>query len=256
MINPQWFSELRRLWPNVPWQVTCKLLSKQVPTLCLDSGIVTPLRLCWVKGVFVFRWNLPPALLVEWLRSFTCHSGNMGVEQTPKKESAHKVNSGEENSPITPAGIGKFCKLYKGIIHGQTDGQIVSSIKGLISTSRWDRQKIWRDYIWTNKWTDCIQYEGTQTHQQTGEQADLRLRPELLNDRFDAADHFISHARFLRPRGHVVKEILYLMVKPAHMIKSTVNMPCSLWDVWKKTHTLILQWQASSSAASTRKSAH
>ena len=35
-----------------------------VPTLCPDST-VSPLRLCWVKGVFVFRCNLPPAILAE-----------------------------------------------------------------------------------------------------------------------------------------------------------------------------------------------
>ena len=35
------------------------------PTPCLDSGIISPLRLRWVKGVCVFRCNLPPALLVE-----------------------------------------------------------------------------------------------------------------------------------------------------------------------------------------------
>ena len=26
-ISPQWLSELRRLWPNVPWQVACELVS-------------------------------------------------------------------------------------------------------------------------------------------------------------------------------------------------------------------------------------
>ena len=39
-VSPQRLSELRRLWPNVPWQVACELVSGQVPTLCLDSGIV------------------------------------------------------------------------------------------------------------------------------------------------------------------------------------------------------------------------
>ena len=49
-------------------------------TLCLHSGIVSPLRLCWVKGVCVFRCNLPHALFAEWLGSrmhaylgATCH---------------------------------------------------------------------------------------------------------------------------------------------------------------------------------------
>ena len=47
--------------------------------------------------------NLPPALLAEWLASFTCYCGNMGVEWIPKYESAQKVDPGEENSPDAPA---------------------------------------------------------------------------------------------------------------------------------------------------------
>ena len=60
-------------------------VSGNVLKLCLDSGIVSPLRLRWVKGVRVFRCNLPPALLAEWPGSFTCHCGNMGVKRTPNK---------------------------------------------------------------------------------------------------------------------------------------------------------------------------
>ena len=44
---------------------TARVVSGQVPTLCLDSGIVSQLRLHWVKSVCVFRCNLPPALLAE-----------------------------------------------------------------------------------------------------------------------------------------------------------------------------------------------
>ena len=36
--------------------------------------------------------------------SFMCYCGNTGVERIPKKESAQKVDSGEENSPVIPAG--------------------------------------------------------------------------------------------------------------------------------------------------------
>ena len=36
---------------------------------------------------------------------FTCHCGNTGVERTPKKESAQKVNPSEEKFPAAPAGI-------------------------------------------------------------------------------------------------------------------------------------------------------
>ena len=32
----------------------------------------------------VFSWNLPPALLAEWLGSFTCYCGTTGLERIPK----------------------------------------------------------------------------------------------------------------------------------------------------------------------------
>ena len=65
--------------------------------VCLDST-VSQLRLCWVKGICVFRFNLPPALWAEWTESFTCPLRYyMGVERTPNSyESAQKNNSGEE----------------------------------------------------------------------------------------------------------------------------------------------------------------
>ena len=75
----------------VPWQVVCDLLSEKVPTLCLDSGIVSPLWLHWVKCVFVFSCNLPPALFAEWPGSFTCHCGKMGVEWTLNKSQHTKL---------------------------------------------------------------------------------------------------------------------------------------------------------------------
>ena len=73
----------------------CGLVSRQVPTLCLDSSIVSLLRLHWVMGVCMFRCNLPPALLAKWPGSFTCHCGNTGVEQTLNNSQHKKVNSGE-----------------------------------------------------------------------------------------------------------------------------------------------------------------
>ena len=65
----------------------CELVSSysQVPILCLDSGIVSPLWFCWFKGVCMFKRNLPPALLTEWPGSFTCHWGNTRMELTPNK---------------------------------------------------------------------------------------------------------------------------------------------------------------------------
>ena len=90
-INTQWFSELRRQWPNVPWQFAWEFVSGHVPTLCLDSGIVSPLQLHWVKGVRMFSCNLLPVLLAEWPGSFMCHCGNTGVEQTPNKSQHTKL---------------------------------------------------------------------------------------------------------------------------------------------------------------------
>ena len=45
--------------------------------LCLDS-IVSPLWLRWVKCVCIFRCNMPPVLLAEWLESFRYHYSNAG----------------------------------------------------------------------------------------------------------------------------------------------------------------------------------
>ena len=47
-ISPQWLGEVRRLWPNFPWQVACELVFGEIPTLYLDSGVITPLRFRWV----------------------------------------------------------------------------------------------------------------------------------------------------------------------------------------------------------------
>ena len=67
------------------------LCYQKVPTLFpVDSDIVSPLRLRWVKGVCVFRCNLPPALLADWPGSFTCHWGNTGMERTPNKSQHRK----------------------------------------------------------------------------------------------------------------------------------------------------------------------
>ena len=78
-------------WDNCNWMFPDELhvssFLDKIPTLCLDSGIVSPLRLHWVKGVCMFRCNLPPALLAEWPGSLMCHCGNTGVEQTLNKVS-------------------------------------------------------------------------------------------------------------------------------------------------------------------------
>ena len=68
-----------------PVELRVSLLPDRFPILCLDSGIVSSLGLRWVKGVYVFRCNLLPALLAKGPGSFTCHCGNTKVERIPNK---------------------------------------------------------------------------------------------------------------------------------------------------------------------------
>ena len=89
--------------PMFPDKLRVNSFPDSFPTLCLDSGIVSPLRLRWVKVVCVFSWNFPPALLAEWPGSFTFHCGNTGVERTPNK-SHHTKLTLEKNvlPPLLP----------------------------------------------------------------------------------------------------------------------------------------------------------
>ena len=63
------------------------------------TAAVSPLRLRWVQDVCLFRCNLPPAPLAQWLGSFTCHCGNSGVEQTPNKSQHTKLTLGKKILP-------------------------------------------------------------------------------------------------------------------------------------------------------------
>ena len=95
-------------WGDCGWMFPDKLSvssilegSHTVP----GSRIVSPLWLRWVKGVCVLRCNLPPALLVEWPGSFTCHYSNTEVKQTPNK-SRHTKLTREKN--ILPPHLPEF----------------------------------------------------------------------------------------------------------------------------------------------------
>ena len=61
--------------------------------------MVSPPRLCRVKGVSVLRCNLPPALFAELPGSFTCHCGNTGVEQTLNRNQHTKLTLEKEILP-------------------------------------------------------------------------------------------------------------------------------------------------------------
>ena len=72
-------------------------------------GQLSPHWLPWVKGVCVFKRNLPPALLAEWQGSFTCYCSNTGWNGNWIRAST-EVNFGEENLlPLMP-GLGT-CNL-------------------------------------------------------------------------------------------------------------------------------------------------
>ena len=64
---------------------------------------VTSCKATYVKCC-MFSHNLPPALLAEWLGSFTCYCGNTGWNGD-RNESAQKVDPWEEISPTAHAGI-------------------------------------------------------------------------------------------------------------------------------------------------------
>ena len=127
MISPQWLKRAETALAEFPWRVACKLVSCYIPTLCLDSGIVSPLRLRWVKGVYVFRCNLPSALLAEWPGSFTCHCSNTGVQRTPNKSQHTKLTLEKKNSPAGPAGMRtRNLSIWSPVLYQQA----VSALKG------------------------------------------------------------------------------------------------------------------------------
>ena len=63
------------------------------------------LQLRWVKSACVIRCNLPPAVLAEWLGSFTSHSENTGSERTSNKSQHRKFTLGKKILPLPPPRI-------------------------------------------------------------------------------------------------------------------------------------------------------
>ena len=56
------------------------------------NRIVRTLRPLWVKGVCMFRYNLPPVPLAKWMGSFPRHVCNMGVE-------GHQIKVSTQSQP-------------------------------------------------------------------------------------------------------------------------------------------------------------
>ena len=60
---------------------------------------------CWVKGVCMFRCNLPPALLAKWPGSFMSHCGTTGVKRTLNKCQNTKLTLEKKILPPLLAGF-------------------------------------------------------------------------------------------------------------------------------------------------------
>ena len=67
-------------------------------------------------GVCVFRCNLPPALLAEWLGSFTCHCSNTREEQTPNKSQHRKLTLEKKISQPILSGL-KLANFWSWVRH-------------------------------------------------------------------------------------------------------------------------------------------
>ena len=77
----------------------------EVPTLMPGQhSQTTPTSLG--QGCMRVWCNLPPALSAEWLRSWTCHSGNTGVERTPNKSQHRKLTLVKNILPPLLPGLG------------------------------------------------------------------------------------------------------------------------------------------------------
>ena len=104
------FSLLARILGECGWVFPDKLHVSSFPDTVIGSHTMpgqphsqpTPTSL-GQGSTCVCRCNLPPALLAEWLASFTCHCGDMGIEWTPIK-SQHSKLTQEENilPPLLP----------------------------------------------------------------------------------------------------------------------------------------------------------
>ena len=99
------FSELRRLWPNVPEEVACESASGRFPHNTWTAAWSAHSDFAGSRVSACLGVTCHLYFLAERPGSFTCHCGNTGGETDTKQESAHNVDSGEENSPAAPAGI-------------------------------------------------------------------------------------------------------------------------------------------------------
>ena len=63
------------------------------------------LWLQWIRAVCVFRCSLPPALLAEWLGSFTHHCRNTGVARTPNKSQHTKLTLEKKSLLLLLSGL-------------------------------------------------------------------------------------------------------------------------------------------------------
>ena len=102
------FTVAQRTWATVAeCSLTSCVWARFPPTLglCRDS-MVRPIRLRCVEGVYMFRCNLPPALLAKWPGSLTCYCGDTSAERAPKKSQHRKFT--QEKKIFPPAQVWSY----------------------------------------------------------------------------------------------------------------------------------------------------
>ena len=121
-ISPQWISKLRPLWLSVFWSIVCELIFPDRFPHYNWTAKSAHLHFVGSRSASVFKCNLPPALLAEWMESSICHCGN--TEWNGRKSQHRKLTL--ENKILLP---------LKNIHGGKTD-------------SRWSCTSFW--------WTDIV----------------------------------------------------------------------------------------------------
>ena len=83
----------------------CRLSTCSVYTIQLCTSLQCHFiwrRMCWVS--VCLNCSLPPALLAEWLKSYTYYYSDTGMEWILKQKSAQKVDPREENASTALVG--------------------------------------------------------------------------------------------------------------------------------------------------------
>ena len=98
----------------------------------------------------MFRCNVPPALLAEWLGSFTCHCSNMGVKWTLNKNQ-HTELTLEKKILLPPLSGFKLATFWSRVRRFNQQANWAPQCEHLSRNSL-----LWFDWlVWTSVWRWC-----------------------------------------------------------------------------------------------------